>query len=339
VICQATTEALGTLQGLRYVTLVALLVSSRLLAGDVGAEERAQPVKIGVLTSSWGPTPQVVGLRDGLLELGYRENEQFVLGVRFTQGDLAALPAAAHDLVQYGVDIIFAENDDSAKAAQMATSRVPIVFTGGADPVGRGLIQSFARPGGNITGVTGLYLELSPKRLEVFHEIVPGLKRVLFPYDAADAHAVAAAKVYREAAHRLGIELTEKAVRTAGEAQATLAQTSKGEVDGILMPPFSLSLNIPGFILEATSQRAIPTMFNSAFWVEHGGLASYGPDLHEMGRQAARLVDKILKGANPAEIPVEVSPKVEFVINLKVAKALGLTIAPEVLYRADRIIR
>jgi putative ABC transport system substrate-binding protein len=144
--------------------------------------------------------------------------------------------------------------------------------------------------------------------------------------------------VYPEAARRLGIELTEKAVRTAEEAQATLAQISKGEVDGILVPS-PVSLNIPGFVLEATSQRAIPTMCTISFHVERGGLASYGPEMHEMGRQAARLVDKIVKGAKPAEIPVEVSPKVEFAINLKVAKALGLTIAPEVLYRADRIIR
>jgi putative ABC transport system substrate-binding protein len=325
-------------RGQWYVALVALLMSSRLLTGSVGAEERTQPIKIGVLTESWGPTPNTVGLRDGLLELGYRENEQFVLGVRFTQGDLTALPAAARDLVQYGVDLIFAGYDDSAKAAQMATTRIPIVFTAGTDPVGLGLIQSFARPGGNITGVTGLYLELSPKRLEVFHEIVPGLKRVLFLYDAADAAAVAEAKVYRDAAHRLGMVLVEKPVRTEAEAQATLAQTSKGEVDGILVPN-RISLNIPGFILEMSSQRAIPTMCEVSFFVERGALASYGPELHEMGRQAARLVDKILKGAEPAEIPVEVSPKIEFVINLKVAKALGLTIAPEVLYRADRIIR
>ena len=304
----------------------------------MSAEERAQPIKIGVLTASWGPTPPTVGLRDGLLELGYRENEQFVLGVRFTQGDLTALPAAARELVQYGVDIIFTSEESPAKAAQMATTRIPIVFSVVADPVGLGLIQSFARPGGNITGVTDLHLELGPKRLEVFHEIIPGLKRVLYPYDAADADAVAEAKMYREAAHRLGIELVEKAVRTEEEAQATLAQISKGEVDGILMP-LSVSLNIRGFVLEATSQRALPTMFHTAFWVERGGLASYGSDNHETGRQAARLVDKILKGANPAEIPVEVNPKIEFAINLKVAKALGLTIAPEVLYRADRIIR
>ena len=339
MICRATKEAPGTFQGLWSVALVALLVSSLLITGRVGAEERTYPIKIGVLTASWGPPPPVVGLRDGLLELGYRENEQFVLGVRFTQGDLTALPAAARELVQYGVDIIVTSEDSPAKAAQLATTRIPIVFSVVGDPVGLGLIQSFARPGGNITGVADLHLELGPKRLEVFREVVPDLKRVLFLYDAADAYAVAEAKVYREAARRLGIELVEKPVRTEEEAQATLAQISKGEVDGIL-GPISASLNILGFILETSSQPAIPTMFGgAAFWVERGALASYGPDFHETGRQAARLVDKILKGANPAEIPVEVNPKVEFAINLKVAKALGLTIAPEVLYRANRIIR
>jgi len=315
--------------------IVVILASSGLLAAGVGAEERAQPIKIGVLTASWGPMSQVVGLRDGLLELGYRENEQFVIGVRFTQGDLTALPTAARELVQYGVDIIFADYNDSAKAAQMATSRLPVVFTVGADPVRLGLVQSFARPGGNLTGVTGLYLELSSKRLEVFHEIVPNLKRVLYLHDAG---TVATASPSPEAARRLGIDLVEKPVRTVEEAQATLAQISEDKVNGILVPD-PLSLNIPGFILETSSQRAIPTMSTQSFYVERGALASYGPDAREMGRQAARLVDKILKGGKPVEIPVEVSPKVEFVINLKTAKALGLTIAPEVLYRADRIIR
>src|SRR2546426_1066557 len=214
------------------VALVMLLVSAGLLPGRAGAEERAQPIKIGVLTSSWGPTPMTVGLRDGLLELGYRENEQFVLGVRFTQGDLTALPAAARELVQYGVDIIFASEEGPAKAAQRATTRIPIVFSQVSDPVGQGLIQSFARPGGNITGVADLQGELSPKRLKLFHEIVPTLKRVLSPCDAADTAVVAEAIAYREAARRLGIELVEKPVRTAEEAQATLAQVRKGEVDG-----------------------------------------------------------------------------------------------------------
>ncbi|MEE9521605.1 MAG: ABC transporter substrate-binding protein [candidate division NC10 bacterium] len=322
----------------RYFTPLVLLVSSVLITWSGAAEERAEPIRIGALTASWGPTPQLVALRDGLVGLGYRENEQFVIGVRFTQGDLAALRTTARELVQYGVDLIFAHREHAAKAAQMATSRIPIVFVGVNDPVGLGLVQSFARPGGNITGVTDLGLALGPKRLEVFREIIPGLKRVLYPYDPTDAYSVTGARVYRDAARRLGIVLVDRAVRTAEEARTTLAQVRKGEVDGILRPA-SLSLNIPGFVLETASRQGIPAMFNGAFWVERGALASYGPDQYDVGLQAARLVDKILKGASPAEIPVEVNTKIEFAINLNVAKALGLTIAPEVLYRADRLIR
>jgi putative ABC transport system substrate-binding protein len=276
-----------------------------------------------------------------LLTLGYREDQDFVLGIRFTQGDLTTLPAAARELVQYGVDLIFASQLFSAKAAQMATTRIPIVFAGGAghgDPVEMGLVQSFTRPGGNITGVTDLDLELGPKRLEIFREIIPGLRRVLYLYDLNDPYAVALARTSRDAAHRLGIELVEQGVRTQAEATTALVQVQKGDVDGLL-PPASTSLNIPGLVLEAAAQQALPTIFGSAFFVQQGGLASYGPDFYETGRQAARLVDKVLKGANPAEIPVEVNVKIEFVINLKVAKALGLTIAPEVLYRADRLLR
>jgi putative ABC transport system substrate-binding protein len=246
-----------------------------------------------------------------LLALGYREPEQFVIGVRFTQGDIAALPAAARELVQLGADLIFTAGSHGTKAAQMATSRIPIVFAGEGDPLGAGLIQSFARPGGNITGVTDLSLELGPKRLQVFQELIPGLKRVLFPYDATDAYAVMEAKGYRDAALRLGVELVERAVRSEAEARTALAQVRQGEVDGLLYPG-SLSLNIPGFILETATQRGFPSMFDAAFWVEQGGLASYGPDFYETGRQAARLVDKILKGVHPGEIPVEVNTKIDF---------------------------
>jgi putative ABC transport system substrate-binding protein len=291
-----------------------------------------------VLTVAWGPNPHVIGLRDGLLALGYREDKDFVIGVRFTQGDVPALLAAARELAQLEADLIFTEDANSTKAAQMATSRIPIVFAGGADPLGAGLIQSFARPGGNITGVTDLGFELGPKRLQVLQELIPGLKRVLFPYDAANADAVTEARGYRDAARRLGIELVERAVRSEAEARTTLVQVQQGEVDGVLKPQ-TLSLNIPGFMLEATMQRGLPSMFDAAFWVEQGGLASYGPDFYETGRQTARLVDKIIKGANPGEIPVEVNPKIEFAINLKTAVALGLTIAPEVLYQATRLIR
>jgi ABC-type uncharacterized transport system substrate-binding protein len=321
-----------------YVGLMALLLSYGLLTGGVGAAERSRPFRIGVLTESWGPTPAVVGLQEGLLALGHRENEQFVIGVRFTQGDLAALPTAARELVQLGVDLIFVSEASTAKAAQTTTGRIPIVFAGVGDPLGSGLIQSFARPGGNITGVTNLSLDLSPKRLELFRQIIPALKQVLYPYDPADAYATAQVGVNRDAAHRLGIHLVERQVHSEAEAQAILAQARKGDVDGILAPD-ALSFNIPGFILEVAPLQTIPTMFSAAFWVERGGLASYGPDYYAMGHQSARLVDKVLKGMDPAEIPVEVNPKIEFAINLKVAQALGIAIAPEILYQADRLVR
>jgi ABC-type uncharacterized transport system substrate-binding protein len=323
-----------------HMTCIVLLVSGVLLGGTAPGAERTRPVQIGALTESWGPTPAIVGLRDGLVALGYRENEQFVLGVRFTQGDRTALSAAARDLVQYGVDLIFASDVPAAKAAQLATTRIPIVFAGlGGNPVEMGLIQSFAQPGGNITGVVNLDVDLGPKRLEVFRDLVPGLHRVLFPYDPTDASNVAAVRGYREAAHSLGLVLVEQTVQTQAEAQAALAQVRKDEVDGILKPPHII-WNIPGFIVETARQQGIPAMFDDVFWAEQGGgLASYGPDTYASGQQAARLVDKILKGTKPTQIPVETNSKIEFVINLKVAEALGLTIAPVMLFQANRLIR
>ena len=315
-----------------------LLVSSGLLASRIDAVEPSRPFRIGALTASWGPTPQIVGLRRGLLELGYREDQDFVLGIRFTQGDYGALADAARQLVAYGVDLIFADADEPAKAAQQSTRQIPIVFATVADPEGLGSIQSFARPGGNMTGVTDMGLMLGPKRLQIFQELIPTLKRVLFPYDMSDVYAVRMARIYGDAARDLGIELIAKALRTQEEARAMLAGVRRDETDGLLMP-YSTSLNIPGFIMEAEMRQVIPAMYSAMFFPEHGGLASYAPDTYETGKQAARLVDKILKGANPAEIPVEVNSKIEFVINLKTAKHLGLTIPPEVLYQADRLIR
>jgi len=318
--------------------LFTLVVLKPLLICDVGAAERIKPIRIGALTDSWGPTQGMVGTRDGLQDLGYRENTDFVIGVRFTQGDNSALPTAARELVQQGVNILLANNPAPAKAAQMATNRIPIVFIGAGDPIGLGLIKSFARPGANITGVTDLDLELDSKRLEVFKEMIPGLTRVLFPYDKADSFSVAQAKIYRESARHLKIVLIEKTVLSQKEAQATFDDIRRNEVHGIVVPR-SLSFNIPGLAVEATSRQRIPTMFFVPWYVDEGGLASYGPDSYQSGRRAARLVDKILKGTNPGEIPVEVNNNIEFVVNLKAATALGIKIAPETLFRATRVIR
>jgi putative ABC transport system substrate-binding protein len=309
-----------------------------LLLFVLGAAAGENPILIGALNDSWGPTPADVGLRDGLVKLGYRENEEFFLGIRFTQGDTDALLEAARGLVGQGVTVLFTSQPGATIAAQRVTTQIPIVFTEVDDPLGLGLVQSFARPGGNITGVTTLGSEVAPKRLELFQQMVPGLKRVLLPYNPAHPYADAEVKVYREGARQLGLVLIEQPLQTQDEAQTVLARLRKGNVDGIISPR-PLSLNIPGFILETASQQDIPTMFPTPFWVDRGGLVSYGPDFHESGRMAARLVDKIIKGENPANIPVEVNPKIEFVINLKTAKALGLTLDPIILYRADRLVR
>jgi len=200
------------------------------------------------------------------------------------------------------------------------------------------LIKSFAHPGGNLTGVTDLDLELDSKRLEVFKDMIPGMTSVLFPYDKADPFSVAQEKTFRDSAALLKITLVEKPVHTQAEAQAAFDEIKKREVHGIVVPR-SLSFNIPGLAVEATSRQRIATMFFGPWYVARGGLASYGPDFYESGRQAARLVDKILKGTNPRDIPVEVNNNIEFVVNLKIATALGIKIAPEALYRATRVIR
>jgi putative ABC transport system substrate-binding protein len=281
-----------------YLILFTLVAFEPVLICGVSAAERTKPIRIGVLTDSWGPTPGVVGLRDGLNKLGYRENQDFVIGVRFTQGKIADLPYAARELVEQGIDILFTNNPAPAKAAQMATKRIPIVFYSAGDPIGMGLIKSFARPGGNITGVTDLDLELDSKRLEIFGELIPGLTRVLFPYDKDDGFSVEQAKIYRDSARRLKIMLIEKTVVNQTEAQAFFDGLRKNEVHGIVAPR-SLSFNIPGLVLEAMTRQRIPAMFVAPWYADQGGFASYGPDLYQSGRQAARLVDKIIRGTDP----------------------------------------
>jgi putative ABC transport system substrate-binding protein len=314
------------------------LAGSGLIGRNVPAQP-ARPVKIGALTESWGPTPAIVGLRDGLQELGHREDRDFTLGVRFTQGKAADLPAAARDLVRHGADVIVStESGTAAKAAQMATNDIPIVFVGAGDPVGLGLVRSLARPGGNITGVADLDSDLVPKRMEIFRELVPGLKRILIPYDATNADAMAQLAVIREAARRLDLTLVERPLRSEAEAHSVITGLRKGQADGILSLRF-LSWNISGFILEVAPRGIMPTMFHIPFFVERGGLASYSANTHELGKQAARLVDKILKGTKPADLPVEQPTKFELVINLKTAQALGITIPPTLLSLVDEVLR
>lgn len=323
-----------------WTSLLTLSLTMLTLAlGEVSVAKPSRPILIGALTESWGPTPPIVGLRDGLVQLGYREDQDFFLGVRFTQGNRDALPSAARELVAAGADVLFTDSNATAQAAQHATTDIPIVFAGVEDPVEAGLIKSFAKPGGNLTGIASLDVELGPKRLQLFHALVPTLKRVLLLYAANDISAQQAAQLYRWAAQRLDITLVEKVVHTEEEVQTTLADLPQLNVDGMLAPR-CCALNISGFILEAAKQRALPSMHvNRTFWIEHGALTAFGANHYDLGFQAARFMDKIMKGAHPSTIPVEANSSIEFTINLQQAKTLGLTIDPAVLVQADYVVR
>ncbi|MCZ6533457.1 MAG: ABC transporter substrate-binding protein [SAR324 cluster bacterium] len=322
----------------RTLLLAVMVLGIGLLPGGARALDHSQPVNIGVLTIAWGTVPAAETLRKGLAELGYRENVDFAIGIRFTQGRSQELHQGALDLVQAGSDIIFATGGVPALAAQRATTRIRIVFSVETDPVAMGLVRSFSRPGGNVTGVTDRTIELSGKRLQLFRGMVPRLRKVLFLYEAGNATYQAQARAYSDAARRLGLELIERIARTEEEVRQALRGLKKQEIDGSVSP-WNIELNIPGDILEASTQQKIPAIFSFLNFVEIGGLASYGPSLRTAGRLAARMMEKIFRGTSPGGIPVEVNTDIEFAVNLKTAKALGLTIAPELLYQATHIVR
>jgi len=317
------------------LALIGLIAIAAWLPSPAWAQAGRQ-IRIGGLTASWGPTPGIVGLRAGLIERGYREPEDFVIGVRFTQGDLSALSTATRELVEQKVDILAVGTRAEALAAQEITSRIPIILIGGGDPVAQGLAKSFARPGGNLTGVV-TQDELAPKRLEIFRGIVPGLKRVLFVFDSSNPYTAPEVTGYRDGARRLGLTLVERPVGNRDEARAALVGLRRREVDGIVVP-WEMSFNIPGFVLEVAERLSIPAMFPDPLYVEQGGLASYSVDGQESGRLAARLVDKIVRGTPPGEIPIEVNNRIHLAVNLKVARAIGLRVPTEMLVRANRVI-
>lgn len=314
------------------------------LEAGVAAVTSAQPpgrvFRIGILTSAWVPWHnQTRGFRDGLKELGYVDGQNVRFEVVASQGDSARLPRLASDLLQRKPDLLYCVATPDARACQKATQTVPIVFTQTDDPVTLGLVQSLARPGGNITGIGSLRGMLVAKRLELFKQVVPSLRRVLVTYDPREDEEHEAVMLAKEVAASLGLTLLERPITTPQEMEAGLEQLRGGGQDGILIVQANPNLNIPGRSLEVATSYKIPTMYPSAFWAEHGALASYGVNEFQQGRQAARLAHKILMGGSPREIPVELPTEIEFVINLKIAETIGVNVQPEVLLRANRVIR
>lgn len=303
------------------------------------AQQARPPYRVGTLTAAWAPNhPAVEGLRAGLAALGMNEGRDVVFDHRYVEGRLEELPVAAASLVASRIDVLFTVAENATQAAANATTKLPIVFANVGDPVASGFVRELAHPGGNLTGVSNLETELAPKRLEMLKTLAPRIRRVWAIYDAGGGRAaLRAAQRVREAAPALDIELLDRPVRTPEELAATLAAVRPG--DGLL--PFEsggTTLDVPSQMLEAATRAKALTMFSSGFWVGYGALAAYGTDHRAVGYQAARLVAKILAGSRPQDVPVEGANRVELVLNLKVARAIGITIPPAAFLRADHVI-
>ena len=304
------------------------------------AQQKAMPV-IGVLNTGWpGPSsaPFMGAFRQGLSEAGYVEGQNVAIEYRWAEGHYDRLPALAADLVGRKVDLIMAGSPPSARAAKSATSTIPIVFRGGADPVGDGLVASLARPGGNLTGVSMLTDGLTAKRLELLSELVPRVGVVALLVNPNDATAERVIRDVQEAARAKGLQLHVLKASSESEidtAFASLVQLYAGALV-VGADPFLSSRREQ--LVALASRRAVPSIYAWREFAASGGLISYGASLTLAFRLVGHYAGKILKGAKPGDLPVEQATKFELVINLKTAKALGLTIPPSLLQRADQVI-
>lgn len=312
-------------------------VALGLLASAVGAHAQPArpPYRIAVLHSGFFQvTPVVSGLKAGLAGQGLEEGRDVVYDVRYTRGSAAAIASAVAAVTAGRYDLIYAWGEEVSRAVKAAATPIPIVFSNVGDPVAAELVASVARPGGTMTGVYTLDVELAPKRLEILKAVVPGLRRVWTVHHADDLSMVAMARTAQRVGPDLGLDVLARAVRSPEEAARELKAVRPGDA---LLAPSPLTANIPGLMLDLGLLSRIPGVFAGTFWAQAGGLISYGSDTRSEGEQAARLVAKILRGTHPRDLPVEGSHRIELAVNLKTARSMGLAIPPAVLTRAEQV--
>jgi putative tryptophan/tyrosine transport system substrate-binding protein len=303
------------------------------------AQKQASIPRIGVLLLGAPPNANLDAFIQGLRELGYVEGKNILIEYRFAEGKADRLPELARELVRLKVAAIFTAGTPAIFALKEATKTIPIVFFSTSDPIGTGVVASLAHPGGNITGISVLASDLWPKRLELLKEIFPKLSRVAMLWNKGNAGMALEAKATQEVAGPLHVTLQDRGVKDPNELDAVFALMTKDQPDGFLALMDPVLNSYQKRILDFLAQNRLPAIFENKTWVEAGGLISYGANYADAHRRAATLMDKILKGAKPVDLPVEQPTKFELVVNLKTAKQIGLTIPPNVLARADRVIR
>jgi putative tryptophan/tyrosine transport system substrate-binding protein len=315
-----------------------------LLAAPLAAEgqQAAKIARIGYLAPNLAASPHLhEAFRQGLRDLGYVESQNVVIEYRSAEGKPERLPALAAELVALKVDVIVGPGTPTALAARQATRTLPIVFATAADPVGSGLVTSLARPGGNVTGLSILAPELVGKRLELLTQAVPGVSRVAVLWqpgghdERTDKDILKDAEV---AARPLGVRLQFVEARGPADFDRTFSDMTRAGVGALTVLTSVMFLNERRRLVDLTAKNRLPAVYGGRDFVDVGGLMAYGPNLADLYRRAATYVDKILKGAKPGDLPVEQPTKFELVINLKTAKALGLTIPPALLQGADQVI-
>jgi putative tryptophan/tyrosine transport system substrate-binding protein len=320
-------------------TALAVVLGLGILVTPLAAE--AQPAgrgwRIGLFHVGLDHVPPSLdGLREGLTALGYEEGKNIHLDWR-NLADEEAARATAQAFVRERVDLIVAFENQTVRAVTAATTKIPVVMLHVTAPVEDGFIKSFAHPGGNVTGFAGLG-ESPSKEVELFKELIPRLKRLLVLFDAGDPASSRWLADARQAATKLKLELVERQTGTRADIERVFAAIKPADVDGVFISSPDLRTRFLALILELASNRRLPLQGHRREWVEQGALFSYNLDLRSVGKAAARYVDKILKGTKPADLPVEQSSQLQLIINLKTAKALGLTIPPSLLARAHQII-
>ena len=319
------------------VTLTLSLLAASLAA--VTQQSKHIP-RIGILAPTLDPHDpgsHFQAFRQGLRDLGYVEGQSIALEYRVAEGKVERLPELAAELVRLKVDMIFALGSQAVQAAQHASGTIPIVFTNILDPIGEGFVASWARPGGNTTGVTFQEPALMGKRLELLKAAVPGVTRVAYLH--ASLFTDPNFQEAETAARALGMRLHPVEVREPYPFAQAFATMAEAHAAALITPPIAVFFYRRTQIVDLALQTRLPGMFPDRSFAEAGGLMAYGPSSAATGRRVATYVDKILKGAKPADLPVERATKFELIINLKTAQALGLTIPPTVLFQADEVIR
>jgi putative ABC transport system substrate-binding protein len=329
------TKSGASVNNLKWAAVIAL---GLIFAWD-GMAVAAQPERIGVIYLGDVFVTLLDGLRAGLKELGVQEGKQVVLDIQDLQGEAKAAGSVAEKFEREKYKLIFTNPSTVTTAAMKATKNIPIVFAVGSDPVALGYAKSFGQPGGRLTGVQYLARDLTAKRLEILKEFLPTVRQVVCFYDPTNPVPVEGAKLGREEAQRQKIKLVERKVKSISEINAALDALKTGEFDAYLYIPDARVVSQSQRVVDTARKIKLPTMFQDQVVVARGGLASYGQSYFEIGRRAAKYVQRVLAGTPPAELRVETIDDVELAFNLITAKQLGVTIPPNVLTRAQKVVR